>query len=78
MANYQQTINGREDQAEFNQFEALHQAYNKSLATVLESLARNDLVAARNEFNNNLTPAWTAGRLKLNDIITENKDVADR
>src|SRR5450830_481161 len=78
MANYQQTINGRDDQAEFNKFESLHQAYNKSLATVLESLARNDLVAARKEFNTNLTPAWTAGRLKLNDIITENKDVADR
>src|SRR5471030_3121758 len=78
MANYQQTINGRDDQAEFDKFEALHQAYNKSLATVLDALQRNDLVAARKEFNANLTPAWTAGRMKLNDIITENKSVADR
>ncbi|TVT90839.1 methyl-accepting chemotaxis protein [Pseudomonas sp. RGB] len=78
MANYQATINGREDQAEFDKFEGLHQAYNKSLATVLDALQRNDLVAARKEFNTNLTPAWTAGRMKLNDIITENKDVADR
>ncbi|WP_369300838.1 methyl-accepting chemotaxis protein [Pseudomonas sp. N2-5-1-1] len=78
MANYQATINGREDQAEFDKFEGLHQAYNKSLATVLDALQRNDLVAARKEFNANLTPAWTAGRMKLNDIITENKDVADR
>jgi len=78
MANYQQTINGRDDQAEFDKFEALHQAYNKSLATVLDALQRNDLVAARKEFNANLTPAWTAGRMKLNDIITENKTVADR
>ncbi|MGB3125864.1 MAG: methyl-accepting chemotaxis protein [Pseudomonas sp.] len=78
MANYQKTINGRDDQAEFDKFEAMHQAYNKSLATVLDSLQRNDLVAARKEFTTNLTPAWTAGRMKLNDIITENKDVADR
>ncbi|MBK3506709.1 methyl-accepting chemotaxis protein [Pseudomonas sp. MF6747] len=78
MANYQQTIHGRDDQAEFDKFEALHQAYNKSLATVLDALQRNDLVAARKEFNANLTPAWTAGRMKLNDIITENKNVADR
>ncbi len=78
MTNYQQTINGRDDQSEFDKFEALHQAYNKSLATVLDALQRNDLVAAREEFNANLTPAWTAGRMKLNDIITENKDVADR
>lgn len=78
MANYQATINGRDDQAEFDKFEAMHQAYNKSLATVLDALQRNDLAAARKEFNTNLTPAWTAGRMKLNDIITENKDVADR
>ncbi|OYU05066.1 MAG: methyl-accepting chemotaxis protein [Pseudomonas sp. PGPPP1] len=78
MASYQKTINGREDQAEFDKFESLHQAYNKSLAVVLDSLQRNDLDAARKEFNTNLTPAWTAGRMKLNDIITENKSVADQ
>ena len=78
MASYQKTINGREDQAEFDKFETLHQAYNKSLAVVLDSLQRNDLDAARKEFNTNLTPAWTAGRMKLNDIITENKSVADQ
>ncbi|AZP73406.1 methyl-accepting chemotaxis protein [Pseudomonas poae] len=78
MASYQKTINGRDDQAEFDKFETLHQAYNKSLAVVLDSLQRNDLDAARKEFNTNLTPAWTAGRMKLNDIITENKSVADQ
>nr|WP_277931730.1 methyl-accepting chemotaxis protein [Pseudomonas sp. MONT-RG-20F-20-E-7-02] len=78
MANYQATINGRDDQAEFDKFEGMHQAYNKSLTTVLDALQRNDLAAARKEFTTHLTPAWTAGRMKLNDIITENKDVADR
>ncbi|MGU9856157.1 methyl-accepting chemotaxis protein [Pseudomonas sp. LF245] len=78
MSNYAQTIAGSEDRTEFDRFEALHQAYNKSLATVLDSLQRGDLVAARKEFDSQLTPTWTAGRMKLNDIITENKNVADR
>ena len=78
MSNYAQTIAGSEDRTEFDRFEALHQAYNKSLSTVLDSLQRGDLVAARKEFDSQLTPTWTAGRMKLNDIITENKNVADR
>nr|WP_256670852.1 methyl-accepting chemotaxis protein [Pseudomonas sp. AN3A02] len=78
MANYKATINGADDQAEFDKFEALHQAYNKALATVTDNLQRNDVAAARKVFDEELTPTWTAGRKKLNDIITENKNVADR
>jgi len=78
MSNYDKTIAGSEDRSEFDKFEALHQAYNKSLSTVLDSLQRGDLTAARKEFDTQLTPTWTAGRMKLNDIITENKSVADR
>ncbi|ASV37053.1 methyl-accepting chemotaxis protein [Pseudomonas sp. NS1(2017)] len=78
MNNYDKTIAGSEDRSEFDKFEALHQAYNKSLSTVLDSLQRGDLTAARKEFDTQLTPTWTAGRMKLNDIITENKNVADR
>ncbi|NWC96499.1 MULTISPECIES: methyl-accepting chemotaxis protein [unclassified Pseudomonas] len=77
MASYKETINGGDDQAEFDKFETLHQAYNKALAGVVESLQRNDIAAARKQFDTELTPAWTAGRMKLNDIITENKNVAD-
>ncbi|MCF5723324.1 methyl-accepting chemotaxis protein [Pseudomonas syringae] len=78
MANYEKTIATDMDRSEFDKFEALHQAYNKSLATVFESLQSGDLAAARKEFDAQLTPTWTAGRMKLNDIITENKNVADR
>lgn len=78
MSNYEQTIAGSDDRSEFERFEALHQVYNKSLSSVLDSLQRGDLVAARKEFDTQLTPTWTAGRMKLNDIITENKNVADR
>ncbi|WP_338572180.1 methyl-accepting chemotaxis protein [Pseudomonas canadensis] len=78
MDNYEKTIAGGDDRSEFDKFEAHHQAYNKSLSTVLDSLQRGDLAAARKEFDTQLTPTWTAGRMKLNDIITENKNVADR
>ena len=78
MSNYETTIAVGTDRAEFDKFEALHQAYNKSLATMLDSLQRGDLAAARKEFDTQLTPTWAAGRMKLNDIITENKNVADR
>jgi methyl-accepting chemotaxis protein WspA len=77
LRNYEKTIATTEDRVEFDRFEALHQAYNKSLATVLDSLQRGDQVGARKEFDAQLTPTWTAGRMKLNDIITQNKDVAD-
>ncbi len=78
MALYEKTIAAGDDRSEFDKFETLHQLYNKSLATVKESLQRGDIAAARKEFDTQLTPAWTAGRMKLNDIITENKNVADR
>ncbi|MGY2289083.1 methyl-accepting chemotaxis protein [Pseudomonas sp. SDO528_S397] len=78
MANYEKTINGDIDRAEFNQFETLHQAYNKALDGVLDALQRQDLATARKVFDEQLTPTWTAGRVKLNEIITENKNVADR
>ncbi|TFY86089.1 methyl-accepting chemotaxis protein [Pseudomonas kairouanensis] len=78
MDNYEKTIASGTDRTEFDKFEALHQAYNKSLSAVLDSLQRGDLAAARKELDTQLTPTWTAGRMKLNDIITENKNVADR
>nr|WP_256348182.1 methyl-accepting chemotaxis protein [Pseudomonas yamanorum] len=78
MANYKATINGGDDQAEFDKFEALHQSYNKALFGVLDHLQNRDVAGARKLFDAELTPTWTAGRMKLNDIITENKNVADR
>ncbi|KAF1009851.1 MAG: Methyl-accepting chemotaxis protein McpB [Pseudomonas fluorescens] len=77
MANYEKTINGGLDRAEFNKFEELHQTYNKTLSAVIDNLQRNDVDSARKLFEDELTPVWTAGRMKLNDIITENKNVAD-
>ncbi|MFP3541607.1 methyl-accepting chemotaxis protein, partial [Pseudomonas sp. SIMBA_044] len=44
---------------------------------VLDLHKNNQEADAIKLFNEQLTPAWTAGRMKLNDIIRENKTVAD-
>ncbi|MGL6247252.1 methyl-accepting chemotaxis protein [Pseudomonas sp.] len=78
MKNYQGTVTTEEDKVEYAVFEKLHDDYNKVLAAVLDLHKRNQEADAIKLFNEQLTPAWTAGRMKLNDIIRENKAVADQ
>lgn len=78
MKNYQNTVTTEEDKVEYAIFEKLHADYNKVLAAVLDLRKRNQDADAIKLFNEQLTPAWTAGRMKLNDIIRENKEVADQ
>ena len=78
LKNYQDTVTTDEDKVEFAVFEKLHADYNKVLAAVLDLRKRNEEADAIKMFNEQLTPAWTAGRMKLNDIIRENKVVADQ
>lgn len=78
MANYEKTIHGQADRMEFDNFKAAHINYNKVLAQVLERVEANDLPGANQLLEEQLTPIWTEGRMKLNDIITENKNVSDR
>ena len=77
MANYEKTVNSQADRMEFDNFKAAHINYNKVLAQVLDRVEANDLPAARELLEEQLTPIWTEGRMKLNDIITENKAVSD-
>ncbi len=77
MARYQETVTTDEDKVEYAVFEKLHENYHKVLAAVHDLHKRNQEVEAIKMFNEQLTPAWTAGRMKLNDIIRENKAVAD-
>ncbi|MBV4456228.1 MULTISPECIES: methyl-accepting chemotaxis protein [Pseudomonas] len=78
MANYEKTIHGQADRMEFDNFKAAHINYNRVLAKVLERVEANDLAGANVLLEEQLTPIWTEGRMKLNDIITENKNVSDR
>ncbi|TPG99110.1 methyl-accepting chemotaxis protein [Pseudomonas caspiana] len=78
VSNYQSTVTTDEDKVEYAAFEKLHGDYNKVLATVVDLHKRSQEAEAIKMFNEQLTPAWTAGRMKLNDIIRENKAVADQ
>jgi methyl-accepting chemotaxis protein WspA len=78
MVNYRTTIMTAEDEGEFERFEKNHQDYNTILTAVLDLHQRNQGDEAIKLFNERLSPAWTAGRMKLNDIIRENKTVADQ
>ncbi|AXJ03472.1 methyl-accepting chemotaxis protein [Pseudomonas fluorescens] len=77
MGNYESTVTTAEDKAEYTVFKQDVLNYNKIQAQVLDLHVRNQEDAAAKLFNEQLTPAWTAGRMKLNDIIRENKTVAD-
>ena len=78
MANYRTTITTDEDKIEFAAFEQRHDEFNRIHAAVLDLFKRNQRAEAMKLLNEQLTPAWTAGRTKLNDIIVENKAVADK
>ncbi|KAB0500805.1 methyl-accepting chemotaxis protein [Pseudomonas moorei] len=78
ISNYRATITTEEDKVEFVAFEKIHADYNNALAAVLDLHKRNQAADAIRTFNEQLIPAWTAGRMKLNDIIHENKVVADK
>lgn len=77
MANYQTTVTTDEDKAEFSVFKQDVLNYFKVQTAVLDLHQRNLDDEAAKMFSEQLTPAWTAGRMKLNDIIRENKSVAD-
>jgi len=77
MSNYRNTVTTDEDKVEFARFEKFHEDYNKILTAVLDLHKRNQVEDATKMFNEQLTPAWTTGRVKLNDIIRQNKKVAD-
>ncbi|SDS02465.1 methyl-accepting chemotaxis protein WspA [Pseudomonas asplenii] len=76
--NYQKTIFDSADKAQFELFKREHQAYTKALANVLDLYERKQNEEAIREFQLQLTPAWMNGRKELNDIIVQNKDVADK
>ncbi|MFJ4195901.1 methyl-accepting chemotaxis protein [Pseudomonas sp. NPDC089534] len=78
MTNYRNTVTTDEDRIEFTAFEKDHDNYMKIQDAVLDLHKRNLEAEAIKLFNEKLTPAWVGGRMKLNDIIGENKKVADQ
>lgn len=78
IGNYRGTVTTDEDKVEFGAFEKYNENYHKVLAAVLDLYQRNQEAQAIKLFNEQLTPTWIAGRMKLNDILRENKAVADQ
>nr|WP_256346823.1 methyl-accepting chemotaxis protein [Pseudomonas gingeri] len=76
--NYQKTIFSQEDQVAFDVFKRERVAYDKLLASVLDLYQHKQNDQAIRMFNEQLAPAWAEGRKQLNDIIDQNKDVADQ
>ncbi|MNJ13277.1 Methyl-accepting chemotaxis protein 4 [compost metagenome] len=77
MASYQATIQDPSDQASFDEFGRLESAYDKSIDAVLDAYARKDFAQARLLIDNELTPAWIAGRKHLNGVIEHNRKSAE-
>ncbi|MFW0755663.1 methyl-accepting chemotaxis protein [Pseudomonas sp. H11T01] len=76
MNNYRTTIFDPEDQASFDEFEVRHQAFNQALTKVIDLYQRKEYEQARVSLENELTPAWVAGRQHLNSVIDRNRDQA--
>ncbi|MBV7479060.1 methyl-accepting chemotaxis protein [Pseudomonas sp. PDM31] len=74
---YRATVTTEEDKVEYAAFEKLAADYQRILLAVIELYKRNQNAEAIKTFNEELTPTWTAGRLKLTDILRHNKAVAD-
>lgn len=78
MNNYKATIQDADDRANFEEFERLRVAYEKSMADVLEAYRQRKFSAAQQLAIDEMTPAWTAGRKHLNTVIDRNRVAADR
>jgi methyl-accepting chemotaxis protein WspA len=78
MENYRKTMATDEDRSEFAAFVKYHDNYMQIQDAVLDLHKRNLEADAVKLFHEKLTPAWYSGRTKLNDIIGENKKVADQ
>lgn len=78
MASYQSTITTPEDQAGFDQFVQLEQAYLKAIDQVLAAYRQGDYAQAERLIAEVLTPAWSNGRQHLNGVIERNRETADQ
>ena len=78
MNNYKATIQDADDRANFDEFERLRVAYEKSVTDVLEAYRQRKFSAAQQLAIDEMTPAWTAGRKHLNSVIDRNRVAADR
>ena len=77
MASYRGTIFEKDDRARFEEFEKLHDQYDKLLEEVLDAYQQKDFEQARRILAEQMTPAWAAGRKQLDELIEFNREAAE-
>ncbi|EIK97779.1 methyl-accepting chemotaxis transducer [Pseudomonas sp. M47T1] len=77
MANYQKTVFDPDDKASFDEFSRLRANYEQALAKVLDAYHQKHFSLAQDLLNDQLSPAWAAGRKQLNSMIERNRDAAE-
>ncbi len=77
MANYQKTVFDPDDKASFEAFSRMRSDYEQALAKVLDAYHQKHFSLAQDLLNDQLTPAWAAGRKQLNSMIERNRDSAE-
>jgi len=77
MGNYQKTVFDPEDKASFDEFSKTRVAYDQALAKVLDAYHQKHFSLAQDLLNDQVTPAWSAGRKQLNNLIERNRDSAE-
>ncbi|WP_415771180.1 methyl-accepting chemotaxis protein [Pseudomonas sp. LB3P38] len=77
MASYRSTIFEKDDQERFDEFEKLHEQYDKLLEAVLDAYQQKDFEQARRILAEQMTPAWAAGRKHLDELIEFNREAAE-
>ncbi|MBJ9976062.1 methyl-accepting chemotaxis protein [Pseudomonas sp. S75] len=77
MANYRGTIQDADDQASFDAFVALDKVYEASVDHVLGAFREKNYGEAERLIREELTPAWSAGRKHLNEVIDRNTQSAN-
>lgn len=76
IAQYEGTIQDPADRAAFAEFKRLKEAYTAALTRTLEAYREKKFIDAQDLAQNELTPAWTAGRKALNAVIELNSSAA--
>ena len=76
LENYRGTIFDNQDQAQFDEFQRIHQMYGKTLGQVLQLYANKEFDQAEALVSEQLAPAWASGRKQLNTLIDSNRSSA--
>lgn len=77
MAVFQRTLNSDEERAAFTEFARLRDSYQEALKRTLAVYQQRRFTEAMELFEQELTPAWSAGRKQLNLVVDLDRQAAE-